>query len=124
MAAAGGCLSELRQAARGECKTDGAASRADMMTPRERAARGDWRPIETAPKDGTWVLLYQADGLTLPVSMGNYYREEERGEDGRFLSGGWLLFEVDGLPSYGDPTHWMPLPDGPMLEARAGKDGN
>jgi hypothetical protein len=83
------------------------------MTAARQPPGAAWRPIATAPKDGTWVLLYQADGLTMPVSMGNYYREEERGESGRFLSGGWLLFEVDGLPSYGAPTHWMPLPDPP-----------
>jgi hypothetical protein len=55
----------------------------------------DWQPISTAPKDGTWVLLYsQHDG----IRIGNWDRIEWA-DDG------------DGVAL--EPTHWMPLPEPP-----------
>lgn len=60
-----------------------------------------WRPIETAPKDGTWFLYLDADN---------------------FVSS---AFTEDGVEYYGDHhsstygnklyglTHWMPLPQPP-----------
>lgn len=59
----------------------------------------DWRPIETAPKDGTAVLL------NLP-EMGDVV-------SGAFCDGRW---EDNGMAQcrfMGDPTHWMPLPEPP-----------
>lgn len=57
--------------------------------------RAGWQPIETAPKDGTWILLLHENHSTPTV--------------GRWIDGGW--FSDDGLkwPS----THWMPLPAAP-----------
>lgn len=78
-------------------------------------AVSDWRPIETAPRDGTWVLLAcPKTQLELCVSMGSYYREEERAENGRFIGGEWTAPDWDGSVSgYLEPTHWMPLPEPP-----------
>lgn len=65
-----------------------------------------WRPIETAPKDGTQLLLVSEDG----VQVVGYW-----GKHNHVPLYGWLrpveLYgeEVDGL----DPTHWMPLPEKP-----------
>ena len=58
----------------------------------------DWQPIETAPKDGTWVLL--SDGQT--IWYGQYGWDEE----------GDAVFFADG-PGIRDCTHWMPLPEPP-----------
>lgn len=69
----------------------------------------NWQPIETAPKDGTAIWLFEATDW--PVC--GVYRVIS-GED--FHWEGWLyadelLSEVkpDGLT----PTHWMPLPEPP-----------
>lgn len=92
-----------------------------------RFYRPAWRPIRTAPKDGRWIIIYSTD-LELPVSIGAYYREEERDERGRFIGGGWTGADIDGLPSgYLNPTHWMPLPDPPSEEnttATRGESGD
>ena len=56
----------------------------------------DWQPIETAPKDGTDVLLY---------------------EDGEQYVARW--FKTDGGQFFNEaeyqhnPTHWMHLPNPP-----------
>lgn len=59
----------------------------------------DWQPIETAPKDGTRVLVnshwMDATGKRLGVEIA-HWREE----------GYWQCLERQ-------PTHWMPLPDPP-----------
>lgn len=50
-----------------------------------------WRPIETAPKDGTWVLLWIEDSASLGFWNGRTW------DDGDFY---------DDL---GSPSYWMPL---------------
>ncbi len=63
----------------------------------------NWEPIETAPKDGTHILLY-IEGIVI---------------EGFYNNGGW---QGGSLSEHGcgccgspndDPTHWMPLPDKP-----------
>lgn len=58
----------------------------------------EWQPIQTAPKDGTEVLLYYP--ALRATRMG----------PGAMLKVG----TVRGLPSR-TPTHWMPLPEPPKL---------
>lgn len=75
-----------------------------------------WRPISTAPKDGTWIIVYDPYFVSeMPVSIGTYMTADERDTCGRFKKGEWLLFEWDGMPSSANPTHWMPLPDAPSV---------
>lgn len=63
----------------------------------------DWQPIETAPKDGTSILLW-GDWLKTPcVDNGS-----EDGTFGAFTS-------QTGYESV-HPTHWMPLPKPPHEE--------
>lgn len=59
-----------------------------------------WQEIETAPKDGQFVLLY------CPAPCG------EVGVYGFTDWGGWLCTNREYSP-YPDPTHWMPLPEAP-----------
>lgn len=56
----------------------------------------DWQTIDTAPKDGTEVLLWLGDDVAL-----GYWREDAQAFDSEV---GWIR------PM---PTHWMPLPDPP-----------
>jgi len=54
-----------------------------------------WQPIETAPKDGTPVLV--ADGSWVGVLAWDRY------------ANGWVNDEMDSA----SPTHWRPLPKPP-----------
>jgi hypothetical protein len=66
-------------------------------------AKSEWQPIETAPKDGTYILLFIEDSV---------------------ISARWRIadWDVAVLSSHGcgccasgnsAPTHWMPLPEPP-----------
>ena len=64
-----------------------------------RGLEGQWRPIETAPKDGTRVLLL---------------RSHEEGFDSKRIGVGYWKNETwwstrPGMP----PSHWLPLPAPP-----------
>lgn len=59
-----------------------------------------WRPMETAPKDGT-VILVLLKGSDIPQSV-------------RFRSGGWkIAWDNYAIYEYEGPTHWMPCPEKP-----------
>lgn len=75
----------------------------------------EWQPIETAPKDGTHVLL--SNGFSVAEGWWEHvepYIREKRDVDGRYIDqdehdgfDGWLDFIGGMLP---EPTHYMPLP--------------
>jgi hypothetical protein len=78
----------------------------------------EWQPIETAPKDGTWVLLaggdcYNDGGDPTERIVTAQCTNELNGrtmDDTR-----WQFAWYDGgyYGEYLDPTHWMPLPEPP-----------
>lgn len=87
------------------------ASDVICTVPEWNARASAWRPIETAPKDGTFVLLLGDSGYT--------------GTPHRVAVGQWVQnykdcwtnhagdrFTDDGQP----PTHWMPLLPAPEKE--------
>lgn len=81
-----------------------------------------WQPIETAPKDGTMVVLWR----DIPMKMGELFASwssyvgywEQDGEDGDSY---WVMVDIGSI---GDamnepcniPTHWMPLPTPPSSD--------
>lgn len=68
-----------------------------------------WMPIETAPKDGTRVLLNR---FGIPVWEGYYVHEQEPGmrlEIWEKYGPHWTRTGYEDLDF--NPTHWMPLPD-------------
>jgi hypothetical protein len=69
------------------------------------ATKSGWRPIESAPKDGTWVIL------ATPVCVQSGYW----GPSYFDYSPMWLTYahRSDYAPVHGEPTHWQPLPDPP-----------
>jgi replicative DNA helicase len=98
-------------------------SRRDLILSALRHPPSDeWRAIETAPKAtddygiGPWLLLFVPEGLDAPnmVTVGTYFREELRDDQGRFLGGEWTAVDADMMRSaYIKPTHWKPLPPPP-----------
>jgi len=67
-----------------------------------KLAKTEWQPIETAPMDGTRVLV--TDGFM----VGDAY----------FRRGDWWLYECgdDWYSVTINPTNWMPLPQPPTTE--------
>ena len=85
----------------------------------------EWQPIETAPKDGTKVVLAHPEWSEYPVAQWMEYPgnpvldANERdcwvfgwGHDSIGFTVGiedyWLGWDEDQMP-----THWMPLPPAP-----------
>jgi hypothetical protein len=61
----------------------------------------EWQPIETAPKDGTPILIYETTlGPVTYVCFWNSFHEY------------WVEAEGEQYSSF-NPTHWMPLPEPP-----------
>ena len=79
-----------------------------------------WQPINTAPKDGTRVLLVQGD----LIGVGRWHLEEsghwatisekggKRTQEWEDTSSGWW---EDVPQDMYEPTHWMPLPAPPTV---------
>lgn len=67
-----------------------------------------WQPIDTAPKDGSPVLLWDEHGVTIGAwdegsASGPKYPPNWRGP--------YWAHVID------NPTHWAPLPEGPEVDA-------
>lgn len=80
-----------------------------------------WRPINTAPKDGTLIILH--DAVRVASGVGRW----------RHVSSRDTLNDIDGVAQFSreygwrsasdksidDATHWMPIPDAPSEKAGA-----
>lgn len=85
-----------------------------------------WRLIETAPRDGTAVLVMQDTWPGTPSG-----RAEECNGHNTYVAvwwggadGEWVCY-MDAIQDPRcpiTPTHWMPLPLPPALAAEGGKD--
>ena len=81
------------------------------------APAGEWRPIESAPKDGTRVLLWRVFDGTAIGRWGNLVPDDPQ----EWFDDGWI---DNGQPICGedDPaTHWMPLPAPPSPDSGEGE---
>ena len=67
----------------------------------------DWQPIETAPKDGTEVLLWTDE---YPRVVSASYREFGEWEGWTFTDEALADIQPEGPR---EPSHWMPLPPPP-----------
>jgi hypothetical protein len=65
---------------------------------------GEWQPIETAPRDGTRIIVYRPkfDGNYIPQVGYDFWMT------GSYYSECWGKSRKD-CP----PTHWMPFPEPP-----------
>ncbi len=78
-------------------------------SPRKADERDAWQPIETAPKDGTPVMLYaRSEKATAPVVVIGWCLYGHRWVECAF---------APNLPVGLVPTHWQPLPAPPKQEA-------
>ena len=72
-----------------------------IAAPIEKREEG-WQPIETAPKDGTWIIGVWKNVLgelgVVPVRWGVSW-------DNQYWANGVVVYE---------PTHWRPLPEPPV----------
>ena len=78
----------------------------------------EWQLIETAPKDGTQILLwspspfYDSGGR---VEIGSFRVDEgfSGDDEPQWLDNSYDDFSCDYASCPIEPTHWMPLPSGP-----------
>ena len=66
----------------------------------------EWQPIETAPKDGSNVLLLTERGNVFAPCV--YQEAGVISEDGF-----WLVWRSHDFDEVANPTHWRPLPAPP-----------
>lgn len=65
-----------------------------------QATQPQWQSIETAPRDGTRLLLWEREGFAF---CGFYYPTQAE----------WVA-NIAGVSLDWTPTHWMPLPPPPQ----------
>lgn len=68
----------------------------------------EWQPIETAPKDGTWVLLYK---YSQPCGIDDLDSWLPCMSLARYHEGYWYKNSEYTIGC--NPTHWMLLPKPP-----------
>lgn len=85
---------------------------APLMSAHSAEEPAGWRPIETAPKDGTRVLLA---GLSVGVGSWGKCRPQY---DGYVAAGGDFVWRAENEEKCfaGKPRGWMPLPSPPVKE--------
>jgi hypothetical protein len=73
-----------------------------------------WQPIETAPKDGSEIIVHtvhEADEYMdrfIAVQIAFWDRGHDSSDPMWARPAAWVLQKI------GDPTHWMPLPEPPV----------
>jgi hypothetical protein len=81
----------------------------------EQHSGGGWRPIESAPKDGTEFIVYRDDAGVFPA----VWLHPPHEDGGRDDSQEPTLFCLRGSDLTREPpTHWMPLPAPPTEQTR------
>jgi hypothetical protein len=98
------------EAAEGEVQREHERS-SELAQLREQLAEATtWRPIETAPKDGTvfWASMKLGPNLNPYQDTCEWFASE------RHEGGGWWVSHT--MPCY--PTHWFPLPPAPAEPTR------
>lgn len=94
----------------------------------ESVADQSWRPIETAPKDGTLILLMVAadadsEASSMPTEDAMTYRtiganNFSNDREDRWQFAGWCWSHDHWVEGRGTPVRWQPLPASPS-EAEA-----
>lgn len=91
---------------------------ADRVEKAEAAALSQpaaaWQPIETAPKDGSSVILSEDDDC-----VGQGFWSDGKGFHENREVGWFWMFDLSSIliASNARPTHWMPFPAAPKATA-------
>ena len=73
----------------------------------------DWQPIESAPKDGTPVLLFDpVFQRHIGSFVEEWYKTEYVPEHRTYTRQKWVCWSNRTNLDF-KPTHWMPLPEPP-----------
>lgn len=76
------------------------------------AGAGEWQPIETAPRDGTWFLGWK-EGRDIEDTVDVWQWDASVETDTGY--GFWVNAADSNLDEH--PTHWRPLPAPPAIRA-------
>ena len=74
-------------------------------------SNNEWQPIDTAPKDGTWILVYHKF-----ESYG--FDKTEWDYDKWIVRWAYDCWHTGEEYAIQEPTHWMPLPKSPVINAK------
>ncbi len=72
----------------------------------------EWQPIETAPKDGTYILAFENFEVAGPLMCVMGWTDTGEHIEHDSITEGWTK-EGSGYLGECNPTHWMPLPEPP-----------
>lgn len=67
-----------------------------------------WQTIDTAPKDGTRVLVYSPNDKQVHIGVRKTFFDKTRRYE--------IFRDEENAPGHTwsvEPSHWAPLPDGP-----------
>lgn len=70
----------------------------------------EWQPIDTAPRGGKWILVYEGGAINTKYSRCDVARWLPKGPYSDSKGPGWYNGAAVLLQP---PTHWMPLPEPP-----------
>lgn len=80
-------------------------------------SQNQWEPIETAPKDGTEIILGKDIATVWIVRNGRWVNPDAWVPPDEEDVGGWWCYRnsvvQEILEGIFEPTHWMPLPNPP-----------
>lgn len=81
--------------------------------------KSEWQPIESAPKDGSEILIWREDAgclLARWIAPCDFLHERELENIKDADEPDWFIadFVSGGRLDGGTPTHWMPLPAPPL----------
>ena len=67
----------------------------------------EWQPVKTAPRDGTYILIFDGETVILARWSEVCPSDREKGWPDGWYDVGTFLYAA---------THWMPLPEPPKGE--------
>jgi len=107
--AARAALKSAEEANAANVRAEAAAQRAETAAHYCPAIplRNGWRPFETAPRDGSWVLVSAGDRVGVPVAMAQF-RLFFGPEQGHY---GYAIYGTDPSQEYMDVKYWQPIPE-------------
>jgi hypothetical protein len=79
-----------------------------------------WLPIETAPKDGSAILVFPGVWSGIPCGIAGWDEDQYAKKPRPY----WRRIDVLGRTSLSrdnPPTHWMPLPDPHTIDGKEAK---